>query len=371
MFDLDITEETSAVVALCRAIARDVLSPNAKGAEKSASMPSAVRSAFFETGLTTPVAEVYGGGGIPSCSTKCAAIESLAYGDPALTMAAVWSGSAAFVVGVLGTAEQQETLLPPFAINANAHGVVALYEGYGRSPKEYVTKIDKSSGAWRVAGVKLAVSALTNVDLLLVVGVDSQTNSLRVAKLDPKQVVVSSVEGGIALDAAQLANITFDCAIEESQLIGGPHCDQNATSAAICQLRLLIAAALLGTAQRSIDYASQYATERIAFGKPISAFQGVSFLLAESSIRVAAARVEVADVAAQIDMHAYVQLEAQTTAAINYAATVSTQATRDALQVLGGHGFITDHPVELWYRSAAALAALDFDPLLTAFEPAL
>ncbi len=64
-------------------------------------------------------------------------------------------------------------------------------------------------------------------------------------------------------------------------------------------------------------------------------------------------------------------LEAHTTEAVNYSGAVATQATRDAIQVLGGHGFITDHPVELWYRSAMAMAALDFDPLCTAFEPAL
>ena len=59
------------------------------------------------------------------------------------------------------------------------------------------------------------------------------------------------------------------------------------------------------------------------------------------------------------------------TRAVNYAGTVATNATRDAIQVLGGHGFITDHPVEIWYRSAAALSVLDIDPLLSNFEPSL
>jgi alkylation response protein AidB-like acyl-CoA dehydrogenase len=57
--------------------------------------------------------------------------------------------------------------------------------------------------------------------------------------------------------------------------------------------------------------------------------------------------------------------------AVNYATTIATAVTRDAVQVLGGHGFIADHPVERWYRAAAGLATLDFDPTCSAFTPAL
>ena len=76
------------------------------------------------------------------------------------------------------------------------------------------------------------------------------------------------------------------------------------------------------------------------------------------------------DVAAHIDAR-LPGTERAVTRAVNYASVIGTSVTRDSLQVLGGHGFITDHPVELWYRSAAALSVLDFDPLLSNFEPAL
>ena len=114
-----------------------------------------------------------------------------------------------------------------------------------------------------------------------------------------------------------------------------------------------------------------YARDRIAFGKPIAAFQGVSFLLAEAKMRTDAARLEIADVAARLDAGDVERGSALVTGALAYAASVATQATRDAVQVLGGHGFITDHPVELWYRSAGALSVLDLDPLSSMFEPAL
>ena len=93
--------------------------------------------------------------------------------------------------------------------------------------------------------------------------------------------------------------------------------------------------------------------------------------MSDASIRIAAAKVDALHIATRIDAGSSANIEAHTTESVNYCGAVATQATRDSLQVLGGHGFITDHPVELWYRSAAALASLDFDPLCSTFEPSL
>jgi alkylation response protein AidB-like acyl-CoA dehydrogenase len=374
MFDLDVSDETAAVVSMCHALAADILSPAAKAAEISASVSDAVRSALFETGLTTPVDETYGGGGRPSCLTQFAAVEALAYGDPGLIMAAVWSGLGAAIVGAIGTDAQKQSILPRFASDAKAHSALALYEGHGRAPSESVTTITAdATGSWVVRGTKLAVANAVTADPLVVVGIDPADGGLRAALVSPAASGVAIAEPArhIALDAARLSTVVFDTTVAADAVLGGSLADANALTLAISQARLLLAAAELGTAQRAVDYASKYANERIAFGKPISAFQGVSFMLADGSIRIAAAKVDALAVASQIDSGDTADLERQTTNTVNFCGVVATQATRDAIQVLGGHGFITDHPVELWYRSAAALASIDFDPLCSAFEPAL
>ena len=374
MFDLDVSDETAAVVALCHSLAADLLGPAAKAGEQTASLPDAVRLALFETGLTVPVGEAFGGGGRPSCLTQFAAVEALAYGDPGLTLAAVWSGLGASLIGTVGTEAQKERLLPRFATDPNARSVVALYEGHGRSPSESTTTITSNrSGSWVVRGTKLAVANAATADRMIVVGVDPVDRILRAAMVKPDAagVTVGVPERHIALDAAQLSTVSFDTTVDADALLGGPEADPTALLLAVSQARLLVAAAELGTSQRAVDYASKYASERVAFGKPISAFQGVSFMLADASIRIAAAKVDALAVASQIDSGDVDDLERQTTNCVNFCGVVATQATRDGIQVLGGHGFITDHPVELWYRSAAALAAIDFDPLCSAFEPAL
>jgi hypothetical protein len=191
---------------------------------------------------------------------------------------------------------------------------VALYEGFGRSPREYRTFIRVSpDGSVQVSGRKVAVPFAGVAELMLVVGTDVETS----------------------------------------------------------RLRAVVLGADTGTSQRAIDYSAKYATERIAFGRPIAGFQGVSFRLAEAQIRVDAARLEMLDAADLLDRGGADKADAAVTKAVNYAGEVAMQSTRDAVQVLGGHGFVTDHPVELWYRCAVALAVLDTDPLCSSFEAAL
>jgi alkylation response protein AidB-like acyl-CoA dehydrogenase len=168
----------------------------------------------------------------------------------------------------------------------------------------------------------------------------------------------------------------FDLTLPADAALGGGSLDPVALAVSVERIRLILAAVAVGVAQRAIDYASEYARERVAFGRPIAGFQGVSFLLAEKQMRVEAARLAVAEAASLIDgaaagADALGPLRRAVRETVNYAADAAAMTTRDAVQVLGGHGFLSDHPVELWYRSAAALAALDFDPLCSAFAPAV
>ena len=373
MFDLDLSDDRMAVAGLARGLGLDVLSPAAKVAERNRAVPQAIRRALHETGLTTVVDEAHGGGGVPDICTHMIAVEALAYGDPALTMAAMWSGSAAIVIGRCGTDDQRAGHLPALAGDADMSSAVAMYEGFGRAPSESHTTIGRAAdGSWRVVGRKLAVPFASTATPLIVIGVDPGDGRLRAAlvRTDGPGVTITPDDDGLALAPIPLFTVGLDTAIDESALIGGPDADGTALEIAVGWLRLLVAAAQCGAAQRATDYASKYATERIAFGKPIATFQGESFMLADSALRIGAARLEMLDAAAHLDA-AWPGSERVVTNAVNYAGTVATTATRDAIQVLGGHGFITDHPVEIWYRATAALSVLDIDPLLSNFEPAL
>ncbi len=361
MFELDRSDESAAVTELARSLADSLLSPAARDADRNRSTPSDVARTLFDTGLTVPVAEQFRGGGIPSVTTHLAAVEALAYGDAGLTMAAMWNGGAALIIGRCGSPAQQAAWLPGLGGDSNRRSSVALYEGFGRAPSESKTTITKAANDVRVQGRKLSVPFANVADPIVVVGVDA-SGKLAAAILAPSEATITPDDTKIALGAVPTFTVDFDTTVPADRLIA----NVAELELAVGWIRLMVAAAQCGTAQRATDYASKYATERIAFGKPIATFQGVSFMLADCALRIGAARLEMFDAAAHIDAEHATSTEAMPLPAPSTTPAPSPRhATRDALQVLGGHGFITDHPVELWYRSAAALSVLDFDPLLS------
>jgi alkylation response protein AidB-like acyl-CoA dehydrogenase len=365
-----ISDEEVATGRLAREIGMSELSPQARTAEAEAAMPSRVRDVLTASGLTSMGSLSADG---PAVATRMSVIaaENLAYGDPGLALSGLWSESFAALVTNHGTSEQSRRWLGE---PARASATVALYEGFGRSPREYRTGITVGPhGSVRLSGRKLAVPLARLAEWILVVGTDAETRCLRAVVLPAgtRGLHVREEVGSTALDAAALARIDVDAEVPEDCLLGGVDADSAALERSVHQLRLLVAAAAVGTSQRAVDYSAKYATERVAFGRPIAGFQGVSFRLADAQMRIEAARLEITDAADALDNGGVDYAAIAVSKAVNYAGEVAMQSTRDAVQVLGGHGFITDHQVELWYRSAMAIAVLDSDPLYSSFEAAL
>jgi alkylation response protein AidB-like acyl-CoA dehydrogenase len=373
MLELEPSEEQAAVAEVARSIGLDVLSPAAREAEAARAVPPVVWRALLDSGLTVPVAEERGGGGVPDTMTHMLAVESLAYGDPGIAVAAAWSGAAAFLLGRHG-ARDQDALLGRLLTDPDARGSVALYEGFGRAPAEYATTIAVDGDRTRVTGRKVGVAFADRAESVIVVGNDDALSGKLRAVVVPAGtpgVLVEPNPGGLALDAAGIGSVSYDVRVPSTNLVGGVDADSRALAESVERIRLIIAAAQMGTAQRAIDYASRYAVDRIAFGRPISSFQGISFPLAEAQVRVAELRLELSDIAARLDAEPFEDLSDAVTRLLSFAGEVGAETTRNAVQTLGGHGFIVDHPVELWYRSAAALAALDFELNRSSFQPAL
>ena len=374
VFDLDLSEEQSALVGVVSDLAANVLDPAARAAEADATVPATVWARLLELGVTNPVAVEHGGGGIPDAVSWLMAVEGLAHGDPGIAAAATWSGNAALLIGACGTAAQRTTHLPLFVAEVDRRGACAHHEGFGRAPSEYATTFTRTPGGWRVAGRKVAVTFVGEADPLVVVGVDAADGRLRAAIVPPSAAGVDRQPGSVGhlgLDAARIGAVELDVEVGEADLVGGPDADPDLLGRVLARLRLSTAALALGTARRAREHASAYAVERIAFAKPIAAFQGVSFMMAEAEMQIAAARLELWDAAVSLDRAGIGDLERAVSLAVNYANAVACSVTRDAVQVLGGHGFIEDHPVERWYRCAAALSAVDFDPTCVPFAAAL
>lgn len=371
LLDLELSSEQNAVLETSRALGVDLLDAAARVSERERALSAGVWGNLVETGLVAPVDVEHGGGGLPDAMTSMLIAEGLAHGDAATAAAALWSGHAATLIGLCGTESQRTGVLPRFVTDPAPRAAVAMYEGYGRAPSEYETVIQAERGGWRVRGRKVAVPSGATADPLIVVGADPTNGLLRAAIVSPPAGVSTRASAHLGLDAANLSTLEFDVVVSEADLIGGPDGDADALAVAVSRFRLTTGAIALGCAQRAQEYAAHYVTERVAFGRPLAAFQGVAFLMADAHMQLDAARLQLWDVASRLDGQLASSLEREVSLAVNYSTSIAAHVSRDSLQVLGGHGFITDHPVERWYRATAGLAAMDCDPSCSGFAPAL
>ncbi|GAA1545299.1 acyl-CoA dehydrogenase family protein [Nocardioides humi] len=371
MIDQLLSEDQKAIDEVLTGFATREMRDHAAAAEAEGRTPPVVAGRLHELGVTAPLPASVGGAGPIAAPDYLLCVQRLAWGDPGMAYDAVVSGLPAVVVGRLGTAAQHTRLLGA-AQDTPARGSLLVLEGHGRSPSEYRTTVRAAGEDVVVTGRKLAVLRADSADLVLLAARDD-TGRLRLFALDglPEGAVVVSpgedADRSLGLRAAPTRTVILDDVRipAAAELSAAPA----QVEAALALVRLTTAALALGAGRAAIEYASTYATERIAFGKPIASYQGVAFLLAEAAMSHAASHGAVLDLARLLDESPAPQdLEQRTTDVVVRACGRAVDQTRAAVQVLGGHGYIADHPVERWYRDAMTLAALDHDPLVSAFR---
>jgi len=367
VYDLSVSEEQSALVELVHGFAERELRPAARDAERARAVPTAIASGLHQLGIACPIPEALGGQGDPDLVTYLMLAEELAWGDPGIAYAALAAGHAALLIARCGGRDQQRALLPRFLAEAPAPATVLLHEGFGRAPSELRTRAERSANGWALSGEKSEALLPEASGLSIVVARRSDTNRLGAFVVEGAPTGLRVIRddralGRIGLGAARSGAVRLaDVVVAESALLSGG--DELALERALAWIRLTLPALALGCARAALEFARRYATERVAFGRPIAAFQGVAFPLADQDMAIEAARLELWEVARAVERCANGEtIERLAGSVVARACETALQATREGVQTLGGHGFITDYPVERWYRCAAALATLDFDP---------
>ncbi|MBW3593970.1 MAG: acyl-CoA dehydrogenase family protein [Actinobacteria bacterium] len=345
-FDLQLTEEQEALKATLHEFSEDVLRPAARPCEEAKETSPDIHRQVHELGVTAPVPEEFGGGGTFDCVTYCVAAEELAFGDPGIAYQVLGSGIAAIVLGLAGDDDHKARLLPRFAEPEPVPSFVAYGEKVALGDLE---SLETAIDADKVRGEKYGVLNASDASLGIVVG--RTPDGLGAIVFEGNDGYdVAKPENKMGLEAAPTYAVRFDDAGEA--LPAGPQLEQ-----AILWTKLMTGAIAVGCARASFEHAAKYATEREAFGKPIGAFQAISHRIADMAIEIDAARLSVWRAAWKIDRgeatHADVaQANGQALQAASYCGD-------EGVQVLGGHGYIRDHPVEKWFRDAVTLSVFD------------
>ena len=351
-FDLEPTEEQKALQETLHQFSAEVLRPAARSAESGRQVPDDLARQAHEIGIAAPVPEEFGGGGTLDPITYCIAAEELAWGDPGIAYQLLGSGIAAIVLAEAGDDDVQARHLPVFAEADPPRSFVAVGEKIAAGDLESLsTTIDDA----KVSGEKYGVLNAADATVGVVVGRTSD-GSLGAVAVEPGSAYeIVKPEDKLGLEAAPTSVVRFDGA--GVALEPGPRLEK-----ALLWSKLLTGALAVGCARASLEYASQYATEREAFGKPIGAFQAISFKIADMAIEVDAARVSVWRAAWKLDNDQGTLSDVGE--AVGQALGTAVLCGDDGVQVLGGHGYIRDHPVEKWFRDAVTLSVFDAPDVL-------
>jgi alkylation response protein AidB-like acyl-CoA dehydrogenase len=367
MLDFAPTEEQEEIRKLAQSIALDYLRPHARRAEAEHDSSTELRLALAQTGLTSPFPEEYGGSGPLEAVTYTLIAEELAYGDPGLALNIIGSLMGPLTVWLAGNREQQERYLPPFCDATSGYlqrGSLAFAEqtgGYSLADVRLPAR--RSNEGYLLNGLKRDVVHGQHADLRVVLARLSEDEEGAAEGTLCAFVLPSSLEGlsiqaeeeKLGLQAAPSAIYRFNQAqLPASSLLGEPGSQGVVRAATLYQI--LRAAIACGTARAALEYCSAYARERIAFGRPIVSYQGIAFIIAEMAMKLDAARLLTWRAACSWDRgEAEERLIREAESAQRQAVKMAQAATTDAIQVMGGAGFMQDHPAEMWMRDAAAM----------------
>jgi len=356
------TEEAHDLLDLTAELADRELAPQAAGYEERAEFPSAALKTLGRAGLLgLPYPEEFGGGGQPY-EVYLQVIEELARRWLAVAEAVSVHTLACYPMFAYGTDSQRKRHLPDM-VGGNQLGAYCLSEPQGGSDAAALaTKARREGDEYVVDGTKAWITHAGRADFYNVFvrtgGPGAGGVSCLFVDGDTAGVVAQAPEKTMGLRASPVAQIVFDGArVPADRILGAEGGGFKIALAALDGGRLGIAACAVGLGQAALDYATAYAREREQFGGPIIDLQGVGFMLADMATQVSAARALTLHAARLRDLGRPYSAEAAK--AKLFATDAAMAVTTDAVQVLGGYGYVSDHPVERYMREAKVLQIVE------------
>jgi alkylation response protein AidB-like acyl-CoA dehydrogenase len=358
-FDLRPTDEQALMVDTAKRFAEEMLRPAAEGADEACAPPQEVLEAAHELGLTSfPIPEAFGGaGGARSAVTSVLLAEALSHGDMGLALAVLSPLSVAHALLDHGLDEQRQKHLPELAGEAFFPAAFALHEPRPLfDPQELRARAVPQKGGFTLTGEKTLVPLGRTARLFVV--------AAEVPGAGPRLFLVERGRRGLSteptptmgLRSAGLCRLTLDrVELGRDALLGGegPFDYEAAVNAA----RIGWAALALGAAQAALDHVVPYCNDRKAFGEPISHKQAVAFMVADMAIELEGTRLLTYRAASRLERGRDVRREAQW--ARIAAGEKGMKIGTDGVQLLGGHGYVKDHPVERFYRHLRSVAIVE------------
>lgn len=355
-----LTDEQKLVQETMREFAQKEMRPVARDCDEQSTCPDEVLAKFWEMGVcATAIPEAYGGYEMErSIVTSAVMAEELAWGDLGLALGMLSPMLMVAPVLEFGTEQQKQAWLPNFCGETPYAATAALMEPRVTfDPFDLQTTVTVQGGEAVLNGTKCMVPLADRAEQILVYAreADGGVGAYVVNRGTPG-VTIGERERNMGLRSLPQYTVTFSqCRIPLDHKVGG---DAGIDYARLLNIsRAILGGMAVGVARASLEYSLDYSKERKAFGDPIATRQSIAFMLAEAAMEVDAMRLLSWRAAWELDRGDEATRSA--TLARNYAAEQGMKVVDYGVQILGGHGYIREHPVELWFRNGRAFGIME------------
>ena len=334
------------------------VAPRAQEIDEKAEYPRDIRELFASHDLLgLPFSTEYGGTGTGTLMLNMA-IEEVAKACASSALIVMIQELGTLPINLFGTDEQKERFLPRCASGEWSPAFALSEPDAGSDPGGMRTKAVRDGDGWVIDGTKNWISNLGIADFYICFAVTnpdeghSRGISAFVVEADRPGFSVGNLEKKMGIRGSPTGQPIFDnVRVPAENLIGVENEGFKVAMATLDRSRLGVAAQAVGLAQGATDYAAAYAQERQQFGKPIAAFQGIQFKLADMESQTAAARELLYRAASKIDA-GEPDMGKYSAMAKLIASDTAMRVTTEAVQVLGGYGYVNEYPVERMMRDA-------------------
>jgi acyl-CoA dehydrogenase len=359
MIDFTLTDEQKALQSMAREFAQKEMRPNAAKYDKGEEFPQEIMQKAFEAGfITCNIPEQYGGGGL--CDFELALIsEELAAGCAGMFTTMMASSLAFTPILLFGTDEQKQKFLTPFSKKMSLAAFCLTEREAGSDAGAQKSRAVKVGNEYIINGSKCFITNGGVASLYIVFANTDPDKGARgiSAFIVPREtpgITVGKEEDKMGHRASNTVELFFeDAKVPEANLLAKEKMGFTIAMKTLDKTRASVGAAGVGVARAAMEYAIEYAKTRVQFGKPIALFQNTGFKIAQFAMDIQAARHMVWHAAWLLDRN--LPCGKESAMAKCFASDVAMRVTTEALQILGGYGYMKDYPMEKLMRDAKLL----------------
>ncbi|MDD5195525.1 MAG: acyl-CoA dehydrogenase family protein [Candidatus Omnitrophica bacterium] len=353
-----LTEEQKMLKDLCRQVAEEKIRPHSRELDEKEQFPADIMKTLAQADLfSLCIPQNYGGMGT-GLLELCIATEEISRVDGGVATAYAASFLGMFPILINGTEEQKKKYLPNLAAGKHLAAFGLTEPEAGSDASAVKTSARKEGNHYILNGTKHFITNGGDAEIYTIIAVTDK-------KRGPRGVSAFIVEKGmpgftfgkkeekLGIRASSTRELIFnEVKVPAENLLSGKEgIGFIATMRTFDQSRPGVASQAVGIAQGALELAIEYAHSRIQFGKPISSFQGIQWMLADMATKVEAARSLVYSVASMVD-RGIKEVGSASAMAKMFASDVAMEVTTNAVQIFGGYGYMRDYPVEKFMRDA-------------------